>query len=228
MGRTASLDIYGPPQLEQIVNLQLEVANTQLRYSLTFHSTQTEEKELLLEADGIKVYSFPLIHRIPTTGFLFVERPGKRRIDKKAIRGLNLKPEHFAALKEGRSIDLGHGRTFRNDELTLAPRISRQYAFCSDTKYHPELNQYVRDVDLMYHEATFLIDDGGRAAETFHSTAKDAAQAAIDTNSFRLLIGHFSSKYRDIGVYLDEARQTFSATALADEGLTFDIERRPR
>ena len=225
MGRISPLTIFAPEPLKEIISKQLAASNSTLNYTLTFKTTRDTQKELILETDHVKVFSFPLKHRIPTSGFLFEEQLSDRRIIKENVVGLGLVPAQFLELKEGRDIVMEDGRVMPNAELTLPPHEVRRYAYCSDTMYSASMKDYIQNIDLLYHEATFLKEDHLRAAETHHSTTVEAANVANEVGAHQLLIGHFSSKYPDISIYREECLPVFPNTTLAVEGNTFGINR---
>lgn len=223
--RIEPLTIYGPPLLEEIIQLQLKAGGTQLNYPLLFVKTQDSHQELLFSDADVEIFSFPLQHRIPTTGFLFVEKSTQRRINGEKTKGLTLLPKDFIDLKEGRDVTLSDGSFFKNDSLTLPPYPPRRYAFCSDTKFLPELRSIIDGVDLLYHEATFMNDAEKRANDTYHSTTGQAAILAEMAGVKHLIVGHFSSKYIELNFLLEEVRQIFPNSDLAIEGATFKVLR---
>jgi ribonuclease Z len=225
MGRTNQITIYAPEPLEAIISAQLSASNTTLKYPLHFHHTSGNARQLICETENVEIWSFPLLHRIPTTGFLFVEKQTDRRIVKEKVQGLKLTHQQYLDLKNGLDIQLEDGTTIANDELTYAPHKPRTYAFCSDTMYYPDIKAHIDGVDLLYHEATFLREDAQRAAETYHSTTDEAANIAKHVGAHQLLIGHFSSKYPDLSVYLDECKAVFTGSLIAIEGNTYEVTR---
>jgi ribonuclease Z len=170
------------------------------------------------------VETLPLRHKIDCTGFLFREKIRPRRIDKgKLPAGMLL--QHIALLKTGQDVVNEAGELlYRNEDFTLPPRPSRSYAYCSDTSYLPELSRALAGVDLLYHEATFMEAEKEKASETRHCTAADAARVALQANAQRLLIGHFSARYKNLDELLNEARAIFPNTKLAEECITFNLE----
>jgi ribonuclease Z len=142
------------------------------------------------------------------------------------VRDLGLRPEQYSSLRNGEDVTLDNGTILDNSSYTTAPYASRSYAFCSDTVYLPELNESIPEVDLMYHETTFLRAEAQKARDTFHSTTEDAARMANHVGASMMLIGHFSSKYTDLNVYLDECREIFENTELAEEGRIFEVPRK--
>lgn len=223
-GRTKELDLFGPPQLSDIITTQLRCSETTFRYPVHFHALAMEENEVIYENSKISISTVPLQHRIPCVGFVFKEKPHPLRIDKEKL------PEvisHFelAGLKKGEDIldDSGNIK-YKARDLTHPGRKSRSYAYCSDTLYLPELAETLRGVDLLYHEATFLTEKELKATNTFHATAGQAAQLAKDADVGKLIIGHFSARYKELTPLLDEARKTFKSSYLAIEGQTFSIK----
>ena len=223
-GRKATLCIYGPPMLREIITLQLKASNTSLSYDIDFLEWTPEASEVIFENTHMSVTTFPMDHRIPCSGFLFKEKPKKRRINKALLNG-NLTPLQVIDLKNGKDVfDMDGNLLYKNSEVTLHPRKSLSYAFCSDTKYKPELAEMLEGVDLLYHEATFTEDMADRASLTHHSTAKQAASLAKDANVGRLLLGHFSTRFRELGPVLSEAKQVFNNSSLALEGESFALD----
>jgi len=223
LGRTKALHVYGPPELNDILNLQLQVSCTELLYPLMFHPTQAETAEVIYENEFLKVISFPMLHRIPTTGFLFEEKSGTRRIRKEVVDKLNIPVQYIPVIKKGGDFLDTAGVLHPNDELTIDPAPPRKYAFCSDTAYYEVIIPVLRNSDLIYHEATFLKDKSQNAKEKFHSTAAEAAMIAFKAEARKLLIGHYSARYDDLQPLLDEARSIFNNTDLAIEGQTITV-----
>lgn len=222
--RKEPLIIFAPEPLENIINTQLQASNTKLKYEITYVITKDDKKRLILENDNLNVFTFPLKHRIPTTGFLFEEKVGLRRVDGNKTDRLRLSRSHYNALKNGEDISV-ENKVYKNESLTLDPYKSRSYAFCSDTIFNPNLSEFIPNVNLLYHEATFTKEAVQRAAETHHSTTEQAAEIAQTINADELLIGHFSSKYKDLEIVLEEAKAVFPNTKLAIEGESFEILR---
>ena len=223
-GRQDDLFVYGPPELKEVIDIQLRASRTWLRFPLHIQALAHESGVRILLNDRIEVLTLALEHRIPTTGFLFRELPLPR----------NLRPEkvgvipHFARtrVKNGEDLTLADGRVVPNAELTLPPHPPRTYAYCSDTAPAPALLPFIHGADLLYHEATFTEELRARAKETMHSTALQAATMARDAEVGRLLLGHFSSRYRSPAILLEEALPVFARTSLAQEGATFRIDQR--
>ncbi len=223
LGRKNELTIYGPKELEEIISMVHKHSDTYLNYPIKFIHTQNTTKQLLFEDDKVEVYSFPLKHRIATTGFLFKEKPLPRNIDKYKLEKMNVSFAEIHKLKLGLDAIDNNGNTIKNSDLTLDPPNTRSFAFCSDTKFFEELANDIKDVDLLYHESTFLEDKKDRAKQTFHSTAKQAAEMAKKANVKKLIIGHFSARYGNLNEFLEEAMPIFSNTELAIEGSLFSV-----
>ncbi len=223
LGRKNELTIYGPKELEEIINIIHKHSDTYLNYSLKFVYTQNTSKQLIFEDEKVEVYSLPLKHRIATTGYLFKEKPLFRNIDKYKLEKMNVSFAEIHKLKQGLDAIDNHGNIIKNNELTLDPIKQRSYAFCSDTKFFEELAADIKDVDLLYHESTFLEEKADRAKQTFHSTAKQAAQMAVLANAQKLILGHFSARYGNLNEFLEEAKPVFPNTELAMEGQLFSL-----
>ncbi|MCB0488942.1 MAG: ribonuclease Z [Cyclobacteriaceae bacterium] len=223
--RTADLHLYSQRGLDEIITLQLKYSRSALNFKIVFHQVPYSESSLLYEDDSIAIHSFPLIHKIPCTGFLFSEKTKPRRIDKDKITdGMRL--QHIALLKQGKDVINEDGTLlYKNKDYTLDPRPSYSYAYCSDTAYSPELLKHINGVDLLYHEATFTREHEDKAMETLHSTASQAGRIAKDAGAKNLIIGHFSARYKELEPLRAEAKTEFQSTHLAIEGETFDLER---
>ncbi len=223
-GRVSELHIYCHEHLKEIVDIQLKYSETTLRYPLHFHFHNPLQPELIFEDENIEIRTIILNHRIPCTGFLFSEKPGLRKLIKEKLHEYQIPVEVYQDLKNGNDFITADGNKISNSELTADPRLSRTYAFCSDTSYDERIIPYIKNINLLYHEATFLSDKAGRAKETFHSTSAQAALIAKKANVKRLIIGHFSARYKNLYPLLEEAREVFTETTLAIEGDTFKIE----
>jgi len=222
--RQKDLHIYGPRGLSEIITLQLKYSDSTLNYNIVFHELDANTQELLFEDDLVEIHSFPLNHRIPCTGFLFREKPKPVRINKEKLPS-TLSLQQIAMLKKGEDVVDNKGKLlYKNEELTLPPRKSRSYAYCSDTKYDESILPYIKDVDLLYHEATFLEGKAIWAERTFHSTTDQAGKIATKANVGQLVIGHYSARYKDLTPFLEEAKQYFDNTVLAIEGEAIDID----
>jgi len=222
-GRKTALHVYANPELEQILSLQLKVSETTLLYPLIFHPIQPDSASVIYEDGILEVTAFPLMHRVPTHGFLFKEKAGKRRIRKEAVAGLDFPLSSFSEIKEGADLVLPDGQVIPNEKLTTPPSGPRSYAYCSDTGFTEDYIQYIQGCDLLYHETTFMVEKEANAREKMHSTTVDAANIAVKAGVKKLLMGHYSARYDELLPMLEEARSVFKETYLAEEGETFQI-----
>lgn len=223
LGRTAPLHIYADPLLQRLMQPQLNFFCNGLKYPLHFHNIDATKQAVIYEDKSITVETIPLQHRIPCCGFLFKEKPKKRHLIASMIEYYNIPIHLRTGIKEGNDYTTTDGTIIPNSRLTTDADPSRSYAFCSDTLPCPGIAGQIKEVNLLYHEATFAEAEESRAKETFHSTARQAAQIAKAANVKQLVIGHFSSRYNDDEPLLKEAKEVFPATSLADEENIFHI-----
>lgn len=223
LGRTKPLHVFGPPMLKEILDLQLLASQTTLLYPLEFHQTQAEKPETIFEDEHISITSFPMLHRIPTTGFLFSEKRYERKIRKDVIELLKIPVHLIPSLRAGNDFHAPDGTIFPNETITIEPPAPRSYAFCSDTAYFEDIIPVVKGANLLYHETTFMNDRIANATDKFHSTTGQAAAIALKAGVKKLLIGHYSARYDNLQPLLDEAREVFPDSELAVEGCVFEI-----
>ncbi len=222
-GRTKTMTIVGPPELKDIIDLQLKVSETQLRFPIDFRPTQVDYTEVIFQNNDVIVETIILNHRIPTTGFVFKEVARKRKINTEKLTEYDIPLEYIPLLKNGIDYCDKFGRTIANAELTFAPKAPRSYAYCSDTIYTEHFLDQIEGVDCLYHEATFLHELIDRAKETFHTTALQAGTIANKANVKQLMIGHFSARYKELDLLLAEAKTAFNNTVLAVEGERYTL-----
>ncbi len=223
-GRINELHIYCQKELKEIVDIQLKYSETTLRYPIHYHFLDADKDELIYSDEDTEIHSISLKHRIPCTGFLFREKPRLRKLVKSMLAQYSIPLSAYDSLKNGEDYTSETGKLIANAELTTDPRVPRSYAFCSDTIYDERLISVVKNVDLLYHEATFMNDKSERAAETFHSTAEQAASIALKAEVKRLIIGHFSARYKNLYPLLEEAKAIYPNVTLALEGDRFLID----
>lgn len=221
--RKQKLTIYAATQLKDIIEIQLKVSNTILCYELVFVDTHDDALHKLFDDDKIEVFSFPLQHRIPTTGFLIKEKTNERKLVIEKVAALAIDKSDYKLLKKEIDVTDKNGNVIKAKDVTEAPTPIRSYAFCSDTMFDETIVAYIKDVDLLYHEATYLHEAKERAMQTKHSTALQAAQIAQKANVNKLIIGHFSSRYYHLSVLLEEAKTVFENVELAIEGEVFEV-----
>jgi ribonuclease Z len=224
MGRTKELHIYAPPQLKDIIDIQLNASQTVLMYPLEFHPLNPDANEIIYEDDKLIISTIPLNHRIPTCGFLFKEKKGKRRIRRQVIEEHKMAVEDIITVKEGADFTNSEGTLFKNEDISEKPNPPRSYAYCSDTAYTETIIPIIQQVSLLYHEATFMQDKAKAAAEKFHSTTIEAATIAKKARVGKLIIGHFSTRYENIDEMLDETKTVFPNAEAAYDGKTYQIE----
>lgn len=224
MHRIQPLTVYGPPALEEIINLQLECAHANLPYELNFHPIEAGEHEVLLQTEHLEVSCFPTSHRIACHGFLFKEKNILRHILPEAVKAYNVPTYYYSQLQQGQDYINKAGETIKNEWLTRSSERGRSYAFCADTKYDEALIPYIQDASMIYHETTYLKDKAEKAASRFHSTTQEAATMAQKASVGKLLIGHYSSSYKDLTPFAEEAKEIFPNTELSEEGATYLIE----
>lgn len=221
--RTKILTIFGPRGLDEIITTQFRWSNTKLSYPLVFIETNPNGQNLLLDHPRFTVHSFPLTHRIPTTGFLILEKEGLRSLNKEKLQEKKIPLAAIHSLRHGESYQDEKGDFYKVEEYTIPLPPLRSYAFCSDTRFEPKLYNFLKKPTLLYHEATFMEADAARAADTFHSTASQAAEIAKLVKAKSLLLGHFSSRYLFLEEMLKEAKTVFCQTELSEEGKTYSI-----
>ena len=221
LGREQDLYLFGPKGLDDIIALQLKVANTVLPFTL--HFTTLEKEGILVDNNKFSVECFPTQHRVECYGFIVREKKVPRKIDKEKVLQYEIPTAYYESLKQGKDYQTKDGRIISNELVTFANTPAKSYAYCADTIYDENLADKAKEVDMIYHETTYLKDLYERAALRFHSTTVQAAAIASKANAKRLLIGHFSSKYEQLNEFLAEAKEVFPNTDLAIEGVSFRI-----
>ncbi|NNC70517.1 MAG: ribonuclease Z [Flavobacteriaceae bacterium] len=224
LNREHDLHIYGPKGIKEIIELQLKLSNSYLQFDLVFHELESKESQLIYEDDKVEVSTIPLEHRVYTNGFLFKEKSGERRLNIEAVkRNPEIEICDYQNLKNGKDFISEDGTIINNDKLTFNPPKPVSYAYCSDTMFKPEITPIIEEVDLLYHESTFLKDKEDLTGKTKHSTAEQAAMIAQKANVGKLILGHYSSRYPDISLFKEEAETIFEHVALAEVGKIFDV-----
>ena len=223
LGREIELNIYAHPSLEKIIDLHLESSQTVLRYPLIFHPLDPEIAIVILDNKTVNVTSIPMKHNFPTCGFLIREKQAKPNIRKDFINGRALKSTDYNSIKDGADYVDEDGRVYKHADITTTPKPARAYAYCTDTAYHEAIIPIVEEVDLLYHEATFMEDRVADAEAKFHSTARQAATIAQKAKVKKLVIGHYSARYKDLDGLLSEAKDVFPETVLAIDSMTIEI-----
>lgn len=223
LGRMAPLHIYAAPELEPMLDSQIDMFCRGLEYDVVFHALNTKAEALVYEDKSLTVTSIPLCHRVPCCGFLFREKQGLPHIRRDMIEMYGISISQINNIKNGQDGVSSDGEVIPNSRLVTPPDTARSYAYCSDTKYIPGLASRIVDVTTLYHESTYCEDNGLLAEKYFHSTALQAAKVAKAANAGKLILGHFSARYDDESVLLEEAKTVFENTFLAKETLVFNV-----
>ncbi len=221
LSHSQTLHIYAPEPLQQIIEMQLKVADNTLSYPLFFHTLTAPA--ILVDNDKIKISCFRTTHRIECYGFVFEEKEGKRKLLIDKVTKAEIPVSFFSSLQAGLDYITSQGKRIANEEVTALPEKGKKYAFCADTKYDESIIPHIYGADAIYHETTYLDNLRDKAEERFHSTTKQAASIARKAMVKKLLIGHFSSKYATLELFEKEAREVFPNTELALEGVTYNI-----
>ncbi len=222
MGRKNPLHIFAHAELEKLLNCQF--SNNNLGFDIIFHEIPKGKHSVLYEDKNLTVSTFPLKHRLAANGFLFKEKQKPLNIRKDIVQKYNLSLKQIHAIKSGADYETKGNKVIPNKDLTLPPYKQRSYAFCSDTAYLPDLISYIKNTDILYHEATFAEDNIEIAEQTGHSTAKQAAEIAKLAGVEKLLIGHFSSRYKNVKLLENQAKEIFENTEAVTEGKEYKIE----
>ncbi|WP_340076494.1 ribonuclease Z [Leptobacterium sp. I13] len=223
LGREKALHIYGPKGIKEAITLLLKLGDSWTNYPLIFHELNSKETKLVFEDKKVTVQTIPLNHRVYTNGFLFKEKPRERKLNMDAVLNYEIDKVYYQNIKNGKDITLDNGQVIPNKTLTYDPPPPKSYAYCSDTAYHPEMIPLIKNVEVLYHEATFLNQHEHLASQTKHATAEQAAQIAHQAAVNTLILGHFSTRYDTIDVFKKEAQTVFKNVLLADDGKEFEF-----
>jgi ribonuclease Z len=225
LSREKDMHIFGPKGIKNATLQMLKISESHAKFKMVFHELSSKESELIYEDDRVSVRTIPLTHRVYTNGYLFTEKEKTRKLNMLNISGYpEIDKADFLNIKAGRAVTLSSGEVIPNTELTIDPIKPASFAFCSDTSYKPNIVPIIKNVDLLYHEATFLDDRQDLAKKTKHSTSIEAAQIAKDANAGQLVIGHYSGRYPDTSLFQKEAETVFENVSLAEPGAVFTVE----
>ena len=224
LNRETELHIYGPKGIKEIITLQLKLTNSWTHYPLLFHELTSTESKLIFEDTTVEVHTIPLNHRIYTNGFLFKEKEGERKLDVDAAEESHIDVAYYRKLKQGFDVENEEGEIIKNESVTFSPQKLKSYAFCSDTAYNESIVSIIKEVDVLYHESTFLEKHESLAEPTKHSTAKQAANIAKLANVGALILGHYSTRYDDLNDFKLEAQTVFDNVHLAEDGKFFEFD----
>lgn len=222
LGRTLPLHVYAPAGLESILDAILKVADTELAFPFYFHPLP-EGNALIADTSGYAVHCFPVIHRISCHGFVITRKTKGRKLLPELCAEYGIPPESYDSLKRGEDFTRSDGFLIKNEWVTTDGPDPRKYAFCADTIYTETILPHIKGVHTLYHEATYLEADAQKAANRFHSTARQAAMLAQKAGVGQLLLGHFSSKYRELEPFLEEASTIFPGVRITQEGAAYEV-----
>ena len=222
--RETDLHIYGPEGIKEVVTLQMKLADSWTNYNLIFHELKSKESELIFEDETILVYTIPLDHRVYTNGYLFKEKEGDRKLNIGAVEEANIDVAYYRKLKQGFDVINEEGVLIKNKTVTKSGHKPKSYAFCSDTSYKEDIVPIIKDVNVLYHESTFLDKHAHLAESTKHSTAKEAAVIAKKASVGLLLLGHYSTRYEGLNQFKEEAKEIFDDVELSEDGKIFNFD----
>ena len=223
LAREADLHVYGPKGIKEVITLQMKLADSWTNYNLVFHELTSDTSEMIYENDQVEVHTIPLKHRIYTNGFLFKEKEGERKLNVNAAKDNKIDVAYYRKLKQGFDVKNEEGKLVKNELVTKPGPAQKSYAFCSDTAYCENIVPIIQDVDVLYHESTFLEKHENLAAPTKHSTAKQAASIAKQANAGTLILGHYSTRYDSLEYFKTEAKTIFKNVKLAKDGKFFEF-----
>lgn len=224
MSRKRKLILAGSPELWKLLDDHLQVSQTMLCFEIEFKPIYFPCEEIIFENEDCVIKTFPLNHRIPCQGFLLTEKSNEYHLIPEMLKLYKVPITKIKELKKGKDIQLDNGETYSNSRFAIPPQAPHSYAYCSDTAPFKELVDFIQNVNMVYHEATFDESLIERAHQTFHSTAKQAAKVAKEANVGTLMIGHFSSRYKETETLLIEAQSIFPRTIAAKDGLNIITE----
>ncbi len=223
LGIKSDIHIFAHQNLEEMLDPLLKHLKGELSFRINFYPLNFRDPEKIISDKDLDVVSFPLRHSVPCCGFLFREKEFLPSFKKEKIKEYNIPLRLIQSIKEGADFLTSEGILIPHSEMTMPPPAPRSYAFCTDTAIHEPITEIIKDVDLLYHEATFLDDMEKWASQTLHSTARQAASLALKANAKKLILGHFSTRYKDLSLFLREAVSVFPDTELAADGACFGI-----
>jgi len=221
--RESDLHIYGPTGIKDIITLQLKYSKSWTDFNLFFHEISSTNSECIYEDDKVNIFTIPLKHRIYTNGYLIKEKPYDRKLLIDKVVANNIDIAYYRKLKQGSDVHNKFNSVIKNSEVTTIGKIPKSYAFCSDTAYSESIIPIIKNVNVLYHESTFLEKDKSLCKKTMHSTAKQAAKIARLASVDKLILGHFSSRYKNLNLFTQEAEAVFSSVELAEDGKTFNF-----
>ena len=221
--RKNKLTVFCPRVVSEILNTQMKISSMFISYELEIIELNSNDSEKIYESNDFSVSTIPLKHSIYCNGFLFQEKNNKRKLNVDLAMKLNINKVYYNKLTKGENVFNEKGDEINYRRVTSKGKKNKSYAYCSDTTYYPNIIKKISHVDLLYHESTFLEKDREKAKLTMHSTAIDAAKIARDAQVNKLIIGHFSSRYENLDLFVNEVKQIFQNVELAFDGKDIDI-----
>ena len=219
--RQEDLHIYGHKGIKDLVTMHMKLADSWTNYNLIFHELTSDTSDIIFEDEKVEVLTIPLNHRVYTNGFIFKEKEGERKLVVTAAEKANIEKAYYRKLKQGFDVINKDGKTIKNESVTKAGLKPKSYAFCSDTMYKEDIVPIIKNVDVLYHESTFLEKHAHLGPKTKHSTAKEAATIAKLANAGKLLLGHYSTRYDSLNAFKEEAQEVFDSVELCEDGKVF-------
>jgi ribonuclease Z len=223
LGITSDMHIWSHSELKRLLDPITDFMKGEMGFKIIFHPLNFKHPELIFSDEKTEVFSFPLKHSIPCCGFFFREKKHPANLIREKLDHYKIPIKELRAIKEGADFVTESGSVIPHSELTIPPPPARSYAFCTDTVYMESNAEIIQNADLLYHEATFMDDLEDWAAKTLHSTARQAANLALKANVKKLILGHFSSRYKNFEPFLNEARSVFLHTELVTDGSRFTV-----
>lgn len=223
LGRKKGITLFGPKGLKRLVHAQLEIVGMHDSFPINIHELAKNQTGIIFEDKCIEIRTFPLLHRVDTQGYIIKEKPHKRRLLREKFDEYGVSVSYIQKLIQGYDITDNEGVHVKSDDVTIAGKPAKSYAYCTDTAYSEAIIEHIREVDLLYHEATFLDSEADRAAQTFHSTAKQAAAIAQKAKVKRLVLGHFSARYKELDNFKKEAETIFAPVFIPQDGEVFNV-----
>jgi ribonuclease Z len=221
LSRTAELHIHAPKTLEEVIKLQLKASQAYTSYPIIFHHLTSSQPEVILDNEKLTVETIPLSHRIYTNGFLFKAKPGDRKLLIDEVLNYDIDKAYYKSLVKGKDVKTRTGELVKSEAVTEDPKTPPSYAFCSDTAFKPDIVPQIEGTTLLYHESTFLQDQESLCEKTMHSTAMQAGIIAQKAGVNKLVLGHFSARYKDLSRFKKEAQVVFDNVEVAESGKVF-------
>lgn len=224
LGLKNDIHIYSASELKDLIQPQLDFLRGDMQFKVIFHPLNFKKPQRIYADKSVEVFSFPLKHSVPVSGFFFREIQKLPNIKKDYVKKYNIPIASIKSIKDGAGFTTEKGKFLTHEELTIPPPSPRSYAFCTDTALHLPAAEIIKHADLLYHESTFTEEMKEQAEKTYHSTALDAAKMAKTAGAKKLILGHFSNRYKKIEPFVEEAKSIFENTEAAVDGQTYKIE----